>query len=131
MGDRPDWSPKAVDVLVRAEWAAVEGTDKNLAGTVAVLVAGSSIVISYAVPAEKKLYITQWGVSFTGSTGIQGRLQSFTGVTTTTLAVGGGNFGFTQTFSKPIVIDGGVSFYLGVTVGGAGAIECSASGYEI
>ena len=59
MSDRPDGSPTAVDVVLRPEWAAKVGTDKNLTvqqGNVAPALMASG---AYLCPAGKTLYVTQ------------------------------------------------------------------------
>lgn len=58
MTDRPDYSPTAVDVVLRPEWAAREGTDKSFSASGINLAFGEFADLSYVVPAGKTLVIT-------------------------------------------------------------------------
>ena len=61
--DRPDYSPTAVDVVLRPEWAAKEGTDKDIRGSAGSTAFAGALDIDYTVPAGKTVYITSISVA--------------------------------------------------------------------
>lgn len=115
---RPDFSPTAVDVVLRPEWAAKEGTDKTLVLTGGLAGYGTDINLSYAVPAGKTLYITEAGFLFNAQAAADGELNQMGHMLGGDLTTGiypiivGGNGGGSIALAKPITIPGGHTFYM-------------------
>ena len=109
---RPDYSPTAVDVVLRPEWAAKEGVDKSFQSSSSPRTFGQSFFVSYTVPLTKTLYIVHFGIRNVPVAAVdgdknqicEGRIVDFT--TSTTLWNQGGNGGLGIAFHKPIVIPG-------------------------
>lgn len=54
---RPDFSPTAVDVVLRPEWAVVEGIDKSLVADTSNADFEDTAVVGYTVAAGKAFYV--------------------------------------------------------------------------
>ncbi len=106
---RPDFSPTAVDVVLRPEWAAKEGTDKNFVASGNMAGEGQAVPLSYTVPDGKILYITQYTFVIYALLPADSELNQFgslnmlNGTTYVYLALDGGNGGGRFVFSKPAV----------------------------
>lgn len=66
LAEKIDILTQSVGVYLQPEWAAKEGTDKNLSVRSSTIASHTGIVVNYGVPAGKTLYITQitfycWG----------------------------------------------------------------------
>ncbi len=136
---RPDFSPTAVDVVLRPEWAAKEGTDKTFGCQELNADFEDHADVVYDVPAGKTLYINQ--SSFQGSADaaadadnnqiIHVFLQDVTAMEypVNTGANGGGQV----TFPKPIVFPAGHRFAMRITARANHTIRitATATGYEL
>ena len=115
---RPDFSPTAVDVILRPEWAAVEATDKNLGAFGSSLAWEAGISVNYAVPAGKTLYITQLSGHSYAQAAADADLNQMMGIGITyggppvTLWYAGGNGGSGMAFPKPLVLSAGETMHL-------------------
>jgi hypothetical protein len=117
---RPDGSPTAVDVVLRPEWAAVEGIDKTFGGgnLNGMTYGANPVEVDYTVPTGKTLYITDvdWNLfadaaanADANQIGVLYVSDSTTSAVFTTL---GGNGGAGRSYSRPIIIPAGHVFHL-------------------
>mgnify|MGYP001574539190 CR=1 FL=1 len=112
---RPDFSPTAVDVILRPEWAAQEGTDKQFLAE-DVKTYRQLVETIYTVPAGRKLIITDLIGRAFATAAANADLNQIMEITcftdTTELVIVGGNGGLAVTLSKPLVILAGALFSL-------------------
>lgn len=118
MPDYPDWSPIAVDVQLRPEWATRIGIDKTIGCDHNILNIGDNILVEYIPAAGKVFYITdlsfgvagyeasdrdnnQFGVVWLASPTINQYIFGF-----------GGNGGGSHSFNAPVSILGGVPVWV-------------------
>lgn len=130
---RPDFSPTAVDVVLRAEWAAQEQTDKDLYGSVTDLAVGDAeAVIFYLVPTGKTLFVTHFGGAVLGeAANIVGYLMDwYAGVIK---AVFGGSQGALGMLNKPVrfIAGKGVTLFIIHYGTAARTVTGHIGGYEL
>ncbi len=113
MSDLPDFLPGGVDLILRPEWAAKEGTDQNFFAEDVDIAVGGSVEFTYAIPSGKKLYITDYeffsGTSEDASRDLNQMVHGGFRVGFDFKSEMGGNGGGGKTFSKPYVIEGGTT----------------------
>lgn len=120
---RTDFSPTAVDVVLRPEWAAKEGHDKVLAGSSVDVARGGPVVaqISYIVPTGRTLYIHAFSFFSYANLDADGDLNQICSSFIMNFSVGaffsyiGGNGGGGISLAKPAVIPAGQRFAAKVT----------------
>ncbi len=112
MADRPDGSPTAVDVVLRPEWAAVQGTDKNLIAIGINKGEGEYIEYNlYTVPVGKQFVMTAIGVASYANVVANADLNQIFLVRVVNVAETlnfGGNGGAYNYLPRPIVFAAGV-----------------------
>ncbi len=135
----PDYTGMKVDVVLRPEWAAKEGTDKTFHAVEADVAFNIETSAVYIVPAGKKLYIIDFAFIIVAFNAADGDLPQIgymdindvtSGVTFLTL---GGNGGGGMSLAVPIVIPGGHAVAFAVTNFAFHNVlqSLSAHGYEI
>lgn len=133
----PDYQGQKYGLLTAAEWAAHEGTDKNLSGLASNKTFGQTLVVEYEVPAGKTLYLH--GVSFFIYAFVAANYDHFfyalVNVMDGATVVGrlGGLGGGSLIFPKPIPISAGTTLGIQVLNGAnvAAVLGLSAGGYEV
>ena len=136
---RPDFSSTAVDVVLRPEWAAKEGTDKKFRIYGSNKTYGLGAELEYGIPSGKTLYITGLSFSIYASGAADadlnqiGRCYLYISPLTTPKVVIGGNGGGIGLLNTPLVFKAGETLVLGVTSWANHACEIftSAWGYEV
>ena len=139
MSDRPDFSPTAVDVVLRPEWQTVLGVDKSFRAVGAVASPPGFVYLDYTVPAGKTLYITDVGFSAITSVLADADLNTNCSVMlydNTLVEVDdevGGNYGGGKSYSVPHVFAAGTQFELRAynKSGHAMTVSATARGYEL
>ena len=135
---RPDFSPTAVDVVLRPEWAAKEGTDKEFSAEGINVAAYGLVEVEYTIPAGKTLVITNVSFYAGVNAGANSELNQFCRirvkevVTNTTRWVQGGNGGGQVSLNKPLVFDAGEAINCAIRNMSNHVVECGifAAGYE-
>ena len=118
--DRPDFSPTAVDVVLRPEWAAKEGADKEFIVENTALAAGDATQLDYTVPVGKTLVITDVSYHLGATDLANGELNQICRCRITevialeTKWVEGGNGGGHHALRKPLIFLAGEQFRIGV-----------------
>lgn len=113
MTDYPDGSGHQVDLVTRAEWAAIEATDKNFALLASGMPAGYGGLMVYNVPAGKTLYLTQASFMSYVPAAANAELNQICGLVIINNTTGafmwrqGGNGGGAVVFGKPLTINAG------------------------
>lgn len=136
---RPDFSPTAVDVVLRPEWAAVESKDKQFYATAVNVASAGNVVLNYVVPVGKTLYITEYSFSISatnpavdGEKNQMGEGLIFNTTTATTLIKIGGNGGFGFTLPKPLAISGETVTFIAYNASAHNVdLGVTALGYEV
>ena len=139
MTDRPDWSPTAVDVVLRPEWAALEGTDWERGAGGDDKAFEDQVGVTYNVPAGRTLYITHVTFACVANLAVSGDLNQmcYCFLNDNTAATNhlriGGNGGGSVILSKPVVIPAGhqVGAYIVSYANHAVNMGVSAFGYEV
>jgi hypothetical protein len=139
MRGRPDYSPTAVDVVLRPEWEAYQALDKNFFGQDLNKDFGETTFVDYTVPAGKTLYITEFGCQCRAASKADADNNQicwgfiYDDTTSTFLWISGGSGGITMPFNKPLVIPAThqVSFQCFNGSNHLCDISVSAGGYEI
>ena len=139
MTDRPDWSPTAVDVVLRPEWATLEAVDKNLTAQNLAAAYNESADVVYVVPAGKTLIITQVSFACVAAAAANGDLPQIGGIILrddtdgVNRFVRGGNGGGGYVMSKPEAFVAGHTCKATVKsfANHACIIYVQAAGYEI
>ncbi len=137
--DRPDGSPTAVDVVLRPQWAAKEGTDLNFHGIGLIQPFGGFASHNYTPGPGKTGYLTDIGGSGYGSAAGDRELNQIIIVAVndtsvaTTLALAGGNGGVFMSPAKPIVCPSGPIIVIQIINYSAHNmnLEVYAAGYEV
>jgi len=136
---RPDYSPTAVDVVLRPEWAAKQGTDKSFYTYKTDAAAMTGVASTYTVPAGKTLYLVSVSVLSNAYDSadaeknqmVEADLVELVGATC--LWQQGGNGGMHAAFPTPIVLSAGQQ--LSMTVSNfsnhVSSISITVLGYEI
>jgi len=141
---RPDFSPTSADVVLRPEWRANEGVDKNfIEAEVALVGYGLSAAFTYVVTLGKILYITDFGFTLRASAAANAELnqigfliirQNHGGGIYTDFGHIGGNGGAHWTHSKPTPVErlpGSLEFRLYNYSNHACVGTISVYGYEV
>ncbi len=112
MSDRPDGSPTAVDVVLRPEWAAEIGTDKDLYAVGAGLPPGTPWGVAYTPPAGTDYIITDLSGGLIADAVADADLNQiclvYIQVGAAVPVVAGGNGGAVVPLRKPITVPAGV-----------------------
>jgi len=134
----PDWQVSAVDVITRAEWAAINGTDILIQETALAVVPGNSVSKTYTPAADKTLYIVMLtGANYANLPLVDGDKPQHCWGYITVGGVGaiwiGGNGGIVVPLPKPVVVPGGIAVSIVLTNVSAHATDArvSAFGYEV
>lgn len=133
----PDFEGPKVKVYLTPEWAAKEGTDKNLNGSASAVSFGAGKWIYYAVPAGKTLYVTSVQAGAYADAAADGDSNQICLLSVArggaSIAWGVGNGGVVLPLSKPIVLDAGEVFWLGCHSYANHDVDVvvSAQGYEV
>lgn len=102
----PDFEGNKSGLYSKAEWAAFEGSDRNITGTSLVLPAAATALISYTPPATQTFYISHFGCNLiSGAGNVALYIQESPIIVY--LAVAGGAQGCFASLNKPIVVAGG------------------------
>jgi len=97
---------QTVGIFLQPEWAAKEGTDKDLSGSSAADLGTAYMIITYTVPAGKTLFISHFGAHTRITSGnVIAKIWNHT--TMIVKAITGGAQGCSMPLNKPIVIPGG------------------------
>lgn len=139
MSDKPDGQGLTVDLMLRPEWAAAIGIDKNLLASAVNVAAGIAINLAYAVPAGKTLYLqsfsfSEWAMLVADSELNQIVSGDIWNITTSTgICYVGGNGGAAITFPKPLAFSAGTVVKLFARNGSGHGVELTmtAQGYEV
>ncbi|MCK9598670.1 MAG: hypothetical protein M0R06_06490 [Sphaerochaeta sp.] len=113
----PDFYGDKAEVMTRADWATIKGTQKILEYGKDPLAAGGFVDLTYNVPAGKVLYIVQYSASMIGYAAgdrelIQSLLFEIEDATTyETLIQQSGQGGINSSLLSPLKIPGGHTFY--------------------
>ncbi len=102
-----DIDAQHVGIYLQPDWQVKEGTDKNLSGFATVPDRAATYVLDYTVPANKTLYVCQWGFNVAADIGVWAALQYKHNSDYTTLAANGGQVGGAHSLSKPMAIVAG------------------------
>jgi hypothetical protein len=131
-----DIKAQSVGVYLQPEWAAKEGTDKDLFGLKTGASAGGEYtLIQYTVPTGKTLCITHLSGNVTGvGWGMILDMGYVDGGTLQASAVIGGSQGCAIAFPKPQVFTEGMNFVVtgrGMAASGTANLRAAVGGYEI
>jgi hypothetical protein len=120
-----------IGISLQGDWAAQQGTDKDFDGDVPSPTSGWNLVISYAVPSNKTLFIYDVSFRYGSDTGrIVISLENDTD--SVVLAQTAGDGGGWMSFTKPKVIPANhtVKLWARYYGGAGGALHGSMGGYE-
>ena len=138
MNDAPDFSPTAVDVVLRPEWEAVQSNDKDFYGNLLGGVYSDTAWVAYTVAANKDLYITSVQGACVAAAAADADLNQFMAAEIVDLTdaitkfEAAGNGGIVSSFNKPLVIPRGHDVLFKTTIFTNHGCNCSISvqGYE-
>ncbi len=137
MSDKPDGQGLTVDLMLRPEWSAVEGIDKDMNASDATLAFGETAGITYVVPVGKRLYITDLSGALYAAAAANADLNQicavWLSVGLTLKGVNGGNGGASLSPKKPWVATAGqtVTAFLYSFANHSCSGTITLSGYEV
>ena len=131
MSDLPDYYAGGADIVLRPEWAAVEGTDKNItAETGAIAPNVNTTVLTYTVTTGKTLYVQ---TSLASLNGLAGNVVAYLHDNSVRVCSWGGAQGPSAHFAKPQVFESGHVLTIVVAHYAAtdGKLDATVIGYEV